>query len=47
LIELDDTRQGFPMKHLIERSKGNINVSERRRSIIIFVFISTATATAR
>jgi hypothetical protein len=34
------------MKHVIERSKGIINVSKRRRSIIIFVFISTSTATA-
>jgi hypothetical protein len=34
------------MKHVIERSKGIINVS-KRRSIIMFVFISTATARRR
>jgi hypothetical protein len=34
------------MKHVIERSKGIINVSKRRRSVI-FVLICTATATAR
>jgi hypothetical protein len=33
------------MKHVIERSKGIINVS-KRASIIVFAFISTVTATA-
>jgi hypothetical protein len=32
------------MNHVIERSKGIINVS-KRTSIIVFAFISTATAT--
>jgi hypothetical protein len=44
---LDDTRQGFPVKHVVERSKGIVNVPKRRRSIIILVFISTATARRR
>jgi hypothetical protein len=33
------------MKHVIERSKGIINVS-KRASIIVFAFISTVTASA-
>jgi hypothetical protein len=43
---LDNTWQGFPINHVIERSKGIINVSKRRRRSIIFVFVSTATTTA-
>jgi hypothetical protein len=35
------------MNHVIERSKGIINVSKRRRRSIIFLFVSTATAPAR